>query len=253
MENTLDVEWSGAVAKGATIKLVTTASTTTTDGSLASALYIVDKNVAHIMSFSYGECELSMGTNLNAAYNKMWQQGAAQGISEFVSSGDSGAAGCDTAFVSLTVTGSGLAVNGMATTPYNVAVGGTDFNWVNLTTTYWNSTNATNGSSALGYVPEVPWNDSCASDDVDKFNGLFAKGYDEEGSCNYLINNKVNGFEVTITGGGGGVSNCTTPSGTLHRHARADTPSPRGRREPVFPRTVSAMSPIWRYSPQTAR
>lgn len=213
LENTIDVEWSGAVAKGATIKLVTTANTATTDGAVVSAMYIVDHNVAPVMSFSYGQCELYMGTTKNTAINKMWQQGAAEGISIFVSSGDSAAAGCDVAFTSPHVTGQGLAVNGLASTPYNVAVGGTDLLWANLTTVYWNKTNAANGSSALGYIPEVPWNSSCASDDIDKFIGLFKQGYGEEASCNYILTNTFDTFALTMTGGGGGVSACTAPTG----------------------------------------
>jgi hypothetical protein len=209
-ENTLDVEWAGAVAKGATVELVTTKSTTTTDGGVVSALYIVDNVTAPIMSYSYGECELFLGTALNTAYNKMWQQGAAEGISIFISSGDSGAAGCEPSFRSPTAAVYGLAVNGAASTPYNVAVGGTDFIWANLTTTYWNSTNAANGSSAMGYIPEVPWNNSCASDDVDKLFGLFKLGYDEEGSCGYMMKNSFHTERMTATGGGGGVSSCTT-------------------------------------------
>ncbi|MGB8261867.1 MAG: choice-of-anchor D domain-containing protein [Terracidiphilus sp.] len=209
-ENTLDVEWAGAVAKGATVELVTTKNTATTDGAVVSALYIVDNVTAPIMSFSYGECELFLGTAQNTAYNNMWQQGAAEGISIFVSSGDSGAAGCEPSFRSPTAAVYGLAVNGAASTPYNVAVGGTDLIWANLTTTYWNSTNAANGSSAIGYIPEVPWNNSCASDDVDKLFGLFKLGYDEEGSCNYMMKNSLHTERMTATGGGGGVSSCTS-------------------------------------------
>ena len=46
-----------------------------------------------------------------------------------------------------------------------MSVGGTDFadSYESTNTTYWNSTNATNYGSALSYVPEIPWNDSCAS------------------------------------------------------------------------------------------
>ncbi len=213
-ENTLDVEWAGAVAKGANIKLVASANSATTDGEVASAMYIVDHNTAPIMSFSYGDCELNLGTTLDATFNKMWQQGAAEGISVFVSTGDSGAAGCSPAFRAETAAASGLGVSGSASTPYDVAVGGTDFIWANLTTKYWNTTNAANGSSVLGYIPEVPWNGSCASDDVDKLLGLFAKGYGEEGSCDYMQANNFHTNRIDTTGGGGGVSSCTTPSST---------------------------------------
>src|SRR5215472_866553 len=50
MESDLDVEWSGAVAKGATIDLVASATTNSTAGVDLSALYIVDNNLAPVMS-----------------------------------------------------------------------------------------------------------------------------------------------------------------------------------------------------------
>ena len=124
LEADLDVEWSGAVANNATIKFVVSKSTNSTDGVDLSAQYIVENNLAPLMSVSFGACEAQMGTTENTFYNNLWQQAAAQGISVFVSSGDSGAAGCSP---SNSTTGSGLGVNGLASTPYNVAVGGTEF------------------------------------------------------------------------------------------------------------------------------
>src|SRR5438045_3203809 len=123
-EADLDVEWSGAVAQGATIKFVVSASTSTTDGVDLSAQYIVNNNVARIMSLSFGQCESSMGTSENTCYNNLWSQAATQAITSFVSSGDSGAAGCDGGSAT---TGTGAAVSGLASTPYNVGVGGTQF------------------------------------------------------------------------------------------------------------------------------
>jgi len=55
-EADLDVEWSGAVAPNATVKFVISKSTTTTDGVDLSAQYIVNNNVAKIMSTSFGQC-----------------------------------------------------------------------------------------------------------------------------------------------------------------------------------------------------
>jgi subtilase family serine protease len=212
VENTLDVEWSGAVAKGATIKFVTTASTTTSDGASASAIYIIDNKVAPILSFSYGNCELAYGTAGNAAANTLWQQGAAEGITEFVASGDQGAAACDGGQAAPYEAQFALAVSGPSSTPYNVAVGGTDLNWANSTTTYWSSTNASNGLSALGHIPEVPWNGSCASDDVDILIGATALGWDEETTCQQILLQGVDTSLVNSAGGTGGRSACTTPS-----------------------------------------
>src|SRR5215469_16188202 len=155
----LDVEWAGAVAPKATIDLVVSATTATTDGVDLSAAYIVDNNLAPIMTVSFGECESNLGTAENAFYNALWQQAAAQGISVFVSSGDSGAAGCD--FPDFGPARRGLAVSGLASTPFNTAVGGTEFNENGNDSTFWNSTNGTGFASAIGYIPEVVWNESC--------------------------------------------------------------------------------------------
>jgi hypothetical protein len=157
-EADLDVEWSGAVAQNATIKFVISKSTTTTDGVDLSAQYIVNNNVAKVMSTSFGQCESSMGTTENNFYNNLWSQAATQGITSFVSSGDSGAAGCNGGN---DTTGSGAAVSGLASTPYNVGVGGTQFNDTANPSAYWSSTNnSTNQSSVLGYIPEIAWNES---------------------------------------------------------------------------------------------
>ena len=209
VENTLDVEWSGAVAKGATIKFVTTASTDTTDGADASALYIIDNNVAPVMSFSYGECEEFYGTAGNAYNKSLWQQGAAQGISEFVASGDQGSAACDGGQQAPAAAGYGLAVSGSSSTPYNIAVGGTDFDWLNLTKTYWSSTNNSRGLSALSYIPEVPWNGTCASASVDLYYGFTAAGFDAEQTCQYELSNSFDLDFVNVVGGTGGRSSCT--------------------------------------------
>ena len=157
-EADLDVQWSGAVAPNATVKFVISMSTTSTDGVDLSAQYIVNNNVAKIMSTSFGQCESSMGTAENTFYNNLWSQAATQGITSFVSSGDSGAAGCDGGSAT---TGTGLAVSGLASTPFNVAVGGTQFNDTANPSTYWSATNnATDHSSALSYIPEIAWNES---------------------------------------------------------------------------------------------
>jgi len=154
-EADLDVEWAGAVAKNATIKFVTSKSTYTTDGVDLSAQYIVNNDLAAVMSTSFGLCEALLGTAQNNFYNNLWKQAAAQGITSFVSSGDSGAAGCNLAGAT---TGTGLGVNGLASTPYNVAVGGTQFN--DGSGGYWKTQNGSDYGSALGYIPEIAWNES---------------------------------------------------------------------------------------------
>jgi uncharacterized membrane protein len=156
-EADLDVEWSGAVAKNATIKFVIS-QTGATDGVDLSAQFIVNNNLANIMSASFGLCEASLGAAGNNFWNTLWAQAAAQGITAFVSSGDSGAAGCDP---SGAVTGTGLGVNGLASTPNNIAVGGTQFN--EGAGNFWSAANnPADQSSVLSYIPEIAWNESGA-------------------------------------------------------------------------------------------
>ena len=161
-EAVLDTEWAGATAKGATIDFVTSASTSTTAGIDLSALYVIDNNIAPITSLSYGYCEANSGATTNAFYVSLWQQGAAQGITHLVSTGDSGADGCDDGTEFAT---SGVGVNSFASTPYNIAVGGTDFLGTLFTpTAYWSATNdPTTQASALSYIPETTWNNNCTN------------------------------------------------------------------------------------------
>src|SRR5260221_3077290 len=168
-EADLDVEWSGAVAQNATIKFVISKSTTTTDGVDLSAQYIVNNNVAKVMSLSFGQCESSMGTSEDTFYNNLWSQAATQGITAFVSSGDSGAAGCNGGS---DTTGSGAAVSGLASTPFNVAVGRSQVHQTpNPPASRAATNNSTNQSSALSYIPEIAWNESA---NVSGRSGLWA-------------------------------------------------------------------------------
>ena len=139
LENTLDVEWSGAIAPKAQIVLVASYPNSATDDNLYdSESYIVNHLTARIMNVSYGECELGLGTAGNVQYYNLWQTAASEGISVFVATGDSGAATCDAGGDSSGVPApaeNGLSVSGLASTPWNTAVGGTDFNWCSLTAT----------------------------------------------------------------------------------------------------------------------
>jgi len=243
-ENTLDVEVSGAVAKNAQIDLVVSGQTSpTTDTVYSSANYVIQNNTAKILSVSYGLCELFMGTSGNAAYNNLWETGAAEGIAIFVATGDAGSPTCDQSLATSLPYGArfGLSVNGLASSAYVTAVGGTDFTWCKPTISsngqssgcssvspYWNSSNsAANGASAAGYVPEIPWNDSCASSLGAAYLESLAKylGYsgitDPESACNFVVQRNSTiyqrygidlSFFVDSVGGGGGASTCTTNS-----------------------------------------
>ncbi|MGD0740559.1 MAG: protease pro-enzyme activation domain-containing protein [Terracidiphilus sp.] len=267
-ENSLDVEESGAVAPNAQIDLVVTGQSSACNGTTGAgcidtlydaAAYVVDNPAtAKIMSVSYGECELGNGTAGNVAYYDLWQQAAAEGISVFVSTGDSGSPSCDDNqdqnYGNPYVAQYGLSVSGIASTPYNTAVGGTDLSWcqpyynsggnfagcASSSTTqgspaYWStSNNGTTGASAAGYVPEIPWNDTClnpinaryletllSAAGVDSYFG-FSPSTPEE-SCSVVYNNWYEIYEyfdyyysdpldlagyVDAIGGSGGASNC---------------------------------------------
>ena len=159
VEATLDAESSGAVAPGAAINIVVSGSTATTDGVDLSAAYIVDNNLASIVNVSFGACETAVGATENQFVNALWQQASAQGMSVIVASGDSGAAGCDAPTTN--APGSALAVNALASTPFNTAVGGTQFNDLANPSLFWSPSNNAALSSVNGYIPEQVWDESC--------------------------------------------------------------------------------------------
>jgi hypothetical protein len=161
-ESDLDVEISGGIAPNATVKFVIGTPTFNVDGITNSIEYIVENNIADIMSISYGSCEEVEGVGGNAFNNAIFEQAAAQGISVFVASGDNGPAGCDLQG-SQTYEVLGYATGSEASTPYSVAVGGTEFYGDQGAgfSTYWSPSNdSLYKSSALGYIPEYPWNES---------------------------------------------------------------------------------------------
>jgi hypothetical protein len=199
LEGDLDVEWAGAVAKNATIDFVIAEQTETTFGTDIAAEYIVDNNLAPVMSESFGGCEVALGTNMNNFQATLWEQAAAQGITVVVSAGDSGSAGCDDFMTEMAADQNGNnfgpGVNGIASTPFNVAVGGTDFDITaaNYQSTYWGPNSSIGGIfdvSALGRIPESTMNDSCAQN----FTGALT-------GCSSLTGGG-------IFAGGGGQSNC---------------------------------------------
>ena len=208
VEANLDLQWSGAVAPNATIYFVVSGSTQTTAGVDLSAVYIIENNLSPVMSESYGYCELALGTAGNQFFSALWQQAAAQGITVFISSGDNGAAGCDDFNAqSPSPAVYGLQVSGFASTPYNVAVGGTDFNDFLNPSAYWNIGNNSQQASAKGYIPEVPWNSTCT-------NPIWAQvgaSTNAETNCN---DSRIYPNFDTPLGGSGGASSCTTSDGS---------------------------------------
>jgi|HubBroStandDraft_6_1064221.scaffolds.fasta_scaffold10401_3 subtilase family serine protease len=227
-EADIDTQWSSAVAKGATIEFVESESTEATLGVDLSAEFIVDNNLAPVMSESYGACELFVGTTGNAYYNSLWQQASAQGISVFLASGDAGSAVCDRNEVSAQY---GLAVSGFGSTPYNVAVGGTDFNDLTTTSKYWSLTNNANQANALGYIPEMTWNNTCTNSEI--FPYLQPPTATAEQTCN---NPEAQQYHfLAVAGGSGGASNCTSSSNNLQSTCAGGYAKPSWQSAPGVP------------------
>src|SRR6185437_5601644 len=154
--------WATAAAPAATIELASCADTTTSFGGLIALQNLLDgSQPPAIVSLSFGECEAGAGATVNAIFNAAYEQAVAEGTSVFVSAGDEGAASCDAA---ASYASHGIGVSGLASSPYDVAVGGTDFGdtYAGSTSSYWSTSNSAYYGSALSYVPEIPWNDSCA-------------------------------------------------------------------------------------------
>ncbi|MGA3188713.1 MAG: S53 family peptidase [Bryobacteraceae bacterium] len=212
IEATLDAEYASAAAPSATIVLAACANTRTSYGQyIAMANMVNGSNPPSVMSISYGICEAENGASANAAISSLYMQAVTEGISIFVSAGDENAASCDADGVSAT---HGIGVNGWASTIYNVAVGGTDFSDTldGTSSTYWATTNSGTYGSALSYIPEIPWNSSCASGLLVTHFG-FTTAYGEDGFCNSTTG--LNGYLV-VAGGSGGPSNCFTGASTMN-------------------------------------
>ena len=162
-EALLDSEISGALAPGANVVLYTAGNTVFEAGLFLAIYRAIDDNNVNILSVSFGGCEAAQGAAGNQEVLNAWEQAAAQGITVVVSTGDSGSAECDNPNLE-SVANNGLAVNALASTPYNIAVGGSDFSALKTAfNTYVSSTAGSNYTTALSYIPENPWNDSTST------------------------------------------------------------------------------------------
>jgi uncharacterized protein (TIGR03437 family) len=192
-EADLDLEWSAAVARNATVVYVYAKDVTDAVG------YAIDQNLAPVISMSYGLCEQDT-SSADAMVLQSWaRQANAQGITWFAASGDSGATDCN---------GDGnprnshiLAVDLPASLPEVTGVGGTTFNEGDGN--YWNSANDANHASALSYIPELPYNDRNTSTDPSATGGgssvIFAKPSWQTGS-GVPSNNARNVPDISLTG-----------------------------------------------------
>ncbi len=206
-EAILDAEYASAAAPSAAIQVASCPGTSTTYGFFIAVQNLVNQATPPtVVSMSYGVCETLTGATQNAAINKAYQQAASEGVSLFVSSGDSAAA-CNDHFYTdgaNTNASHGISISAFTATAYNVSVGGTDFGdgYAQDYTTYWSATNTSTYGSALSYVNEIPWNDSCASSLIAGFEGFPTYG------AGSFCNSSTGAEFRSITGGSGGPSNC---------------------------------------------
>ncbi|MEO6923538.1 MAG: protease pro-enzyme activation domain-containing protein, partial [Bryocella sp.] len=159
-ETDLDLEYSGAMAPGATIYLVYTGSNSNS-GVFDAVQHAVQNLIAPIISISYGICEPDLSSSNYTQLNSVFQQGVAQGQTITVASGDTGSTDCYPDTTATTTVRQSLAVDFPASSQYVTGLGGTAIAKANLSSTYFTpSTNGTDViSSAKSYVPEQVWND----------------------------------------------------------------------------------------------
>ncbi len=218
-EATLDAEWASAAAPDAAILVATCKATQTTDGvHLAIENLVNAANPPPIISVSYGACETDMPETLRLAFKELYRQAVFEGISVFVASGDTGPEICveditpaPSGYQPSQATGNG--VDGWVSTPYDVAVGGTDFGdaAANSLLAYWASGSTKPWGSAKSYIPEIPWNDTCASTLTAAYSGLLTT-YGVSGFCNSSLAATLTsqGVLQPLTGTNGGPSTCAT-------------------------------------------
>jgi hypothetical protein len=159
-EADLDLELLGAVAPHATLIYVNSENVYT------ALQYAIDQNLAQIVSMSFGGCEADNG-GLATSEELLAEQANAQGITLLASSGDSGAADCDSGFPASAI--GGLAVDFPASLPGFTGVGGTSF--AAPAAAYFGSTNNSQGGSALSYIPEIAWNELASVSVLDASGG----------------------------------------------------------------------------------
>jgi hypothetical protein len=232
-EADLDIEWSGATARGAQIVFFNAPVTFSSDcteitssggGVNAALTAAIDpasgSPLAPVLSTSYGACEGS--ENLETVL----QQGNAEGITILNSAGDQGAAACDFSPPNNAVDPpfspavNGLAVSYPASSPEVTGVGGTSISLANdsypTQSPYWSTTLGPNGGTAVSYIPQLPWNDDEAFADYchEPASGdtFCSQGGDPATPGWVALTTSATAKQVQsdiwISAGGGGASNC---------------------------------------------
>jgi hypothetical protein len=199
-EAALDAEWIGAAAPDANIVVASCDDSDSPQfGPFTAAVSLLNNDQGllppPVFSLSYGQCEVMSVDDIINDTALLWEQAAAEGVTVFVSTGDAGSAVCNQNDAAAVF---GTSVNAISSTPWDVAVGGTDFDDFGKAASYWTPGNLANGLSALSYIPEQTWNDSCASGKLD----AALKLSDGVTACNTAAGQAF----LDTTGGSGGPS-----------------------------------------------
>ena len=176
VEADLDIEWAGGIARKAMVDYVYAAGDDTSQNVFDALQYAIQSYksssglVLPVISMSYTACETSLPLAQAKLFASIGMQANAQGQTLVVSSGDSGAAGCDAHGSSAVLTAvNGISAEAPVDSPNFTGVGGTQFSGdVSDPNLYWNQV-ADTLDSALSYIPETSWNETGT-------NGLIASG-----------------------------------------------------------------------------
>jgi subtilase family serine protease len=213
-EAAIDVEWASAAAPNAAIVIAVCKDTSETaisgfGGFVALQNILTQTGHPNVVSISYGESEPEDGATGNLYVYDLYQTAASEGVSVFVSSGDEGASSSD---ADAKRASHGINVSGWTSTPYNVSVGGLDYEdtYLGTNSNYWSPSNGKNFASALSYIPEIPWNDTCAGqlfvNYIDEYDGFTYTNGTQACNNSTLV---ADGY-TDVAGGSGGPSNCAT-------------------------------------------
>ncbi|HEX7815040.1 S53 family peptidase [Dyella sp.] len=204
-ETVLDAEWSTAMAPSANIVVASCDDSNSNNffgGVFTAATNLINGDQRpNVISASYGYGEGSTDAASKTAIDLMWAQADAEGISVFVSSGDSGS---NPSFNGFIINGGGVDANSFGTSPNVTTVGGTDTADVldGTTKKYFNANYDDSYGSAKSYVPEIPWNESCGNDVAAKSLGL----PDALSFCKQYLTYDPDGYYALSESGSGGPS-----------------------------------------------
>jgi hypothetical protein len=163
-ESDLDLEYSSAMAPGATVALYYVGDSGAYN-AFDAINYVIDNNLATVISVSYAMCEPDASTAYISYMDAFLEQAAVQGQTIVVAAGDDGSLSCMQDMWTPEIHQIVPVVEFPASSRWVVAMGGTQFPMADIgrlpvNPLYWGA--APNGdviSTALSYIPEEVWQD----------------------------------------------------------------------------------------------